>query len=88
MTNFLGMDVAAIRTLAHQMSTAATDISNHANTINNALQSAQWNGTDANNFRQDWGTHFQNLNTIVQALNDASTHASQNADQQEQASNT
>jgi hypothetical protein len=88
MTSFLGMDVAAIRTLAQQMASAANDITNHANTINNALQSAQWNGTDANNFRQDWGTHFTNLNNIASALSDASTHANQNADQQEQASNS
>lgn len=88
MSSFLGMDVAAIRTLSTQLSSAATDIQQHASTINNSLQSAQWTGTDANNFRSDWGTHYQNLNTIVQALTDASQHASQNADQQEQASNS
>lgn len=86
MSSFLGMDVAAIRQLASQLSNAATDISNHANQINNSLSGAQWTGTDATNFRSDWGTHYQNLNTIVQALNDASQAANQNADQQEQAS--
>jgi len=86
MTGFLGMDIQAIRTLATQLTTASSDITQHANQINNALSSAQWTGTDASAFRSDWGTHYQNLNTIAQALHDASQAASKNADQQEQAS--
>ena len=88
MTGFLGMDVEAIRTLATQLGNASTDITNHANAINSALQSAQWTGTDANSFRNDWQSHYSNLNTIANALSDASTAANQNAAQQEQASNS
>jgi NADH:ubiquinone oxidoreductase subunit len=48
---------------------------------------AQWVGNDASSFRSDWQSHHRTqLNNVTDALSDASSRATNNADQQEQAS--
>ncbi len=86
MTGFLGMDVEAIRGLSAQLNQASGEVNTTANNLNSALQNANWVGNDAVAFRNNWQTHFQNLQVISQALADAGTAAMNNATQQEQAS--
>lgn len=83
----LGMDVSAVRGLATQLAAKADEIEQIANALNGQLDSTQWLGADADKFRGDWhNTYRAQLQNVVGALRDASTRATQNATQQEQAS--
>jgi uncharacterized protein YukE len=85
--NFLGMDIAAVRQLATQMTAAANTINDTMTKLTSQLQAADWRGPDATKFRNDWQSlHCQHLKSVIQELTDASTRANQNALQQEQAS--
>ena len=85
--SFTGMDVAAVRSLATQMNHSAAEIQQLANQLSSQLQGASWVGPDRERFVSDWqSTHVVQLNQVVNALNDASTRASQNAQEQENAS--
>jgi uncharacterized protein YukE len=87
MSQFLGMDIGEVRTLSTQLRSSADEIQNIINKITHQLSSVQWVGPDASRFRDDWhGTHTQQLNTVKNALEQASQQARSNADQQEQAS--
>jgi uncharacterized protein YukE len=83
----LGMDISAVRGLATQLTAKADEIEQIANTLSGQLDSAQWLGADAEKFRGDWhNTYRAQLHNVAGALRDASTRASHNATQQEQAS--
>jgi uncharacterized protein YukE len=87
MSQFLGMDVQEVHNLANQLNNSASEIQSIINTITGQLNGVQWTGTDATRFRGDWtGTHVAQLTTVKNALEDASRLATQNAQQQEQAS--
>lgn len=82
-----GMDIADVRTLASQLSQASTDITNIVSQLTSKLQGTTWEGPDRQRFESDWQSHHVNaLNQVATALSDASTLASQNAQQQEDAS--
>ncbi|MGI5242977.1 hypothetical protein [Dactylosporangium sp. CA-139066] len=84
-----GMDVSAVRTLANQLSAKADEIETIAGSLSSQLDGTQWLGADADSFRGDWqNTHRTQLQNVAGALRDASTRASQNATQQEQASSS
>ena len=71
---FIGMDVEAVRQLATQMDSKATDIDTIMNTLNSTLGNTDWLGTDATNFRNDWSTvHMVNLRNVANALRNAAT---------------
>jgi len=83
----LGMDIAAVRGLATQLAAKADEIEHIASTLSGQLDGTQWLGADADKFRGDWhNTYRAQLHNVAGALHDASTRASQNATQQEQAS--
>ena len=85
---FIGMDVEAVRQLATQMDSKATDIDTIMNTLNSTLGNTDWLGTDATNFRNDWSTvHMVNLRNVANALRNAATAARTNATEQDNASN-
>ena len=85
---FIGMDVEAVRQLATQMDSKATDIDTIMNTLNSTLGNTEWLGTDATNFRNDWSTvHMVNLRNVANALRNAATAARTNATEQDNASN-
>lgn len=87
MTGFVGMDPAAVRSLAAQLNVKADEIRTIATNLSTVLDNTQWVGNDANGFRSDWhGTHRTQLMSVADALSNASTRASSNAEQQEQAS--
>lgn len=87
MTSFLGMDPQEVRTFASQLTNDADEIERIANTLTSQLGNVPWVGADATNFRNDWnGTLRSQLNSVANALRDASSCANSNASQQEQAS--
>lgn len=83
-----GLDVQQVRQLSTQLSQKAGDIDSILSTLTSALNSTQWEGPDATQFRNDWsGQHTSALRQVAQALRDASQKAAQNATAQEQTSN-
>jgi uncharacterized protein YukE len=86
---FLGMNVEEVQALSTQMSSAAQEITSILNQVTSALSNAQWVGPDHDRFVSDWSTlHSQALTTVANGLTEASQKASQNAQQQTEASNT
>lgn len=84
---FVGMDIEAVRQLATQMDSKASEIDNIASTLNSLLGNTEWIGTDATNFRNDWSSiHMTNLRNVSQALKDAAVAARSNATEQDSAS--
>tara|TARA_R110002020_G_scaffold77567_2_gene195782 strand:+ start:2702 stop:2968 length:267 start_codon:yes stop_codon:yes gene_type:complete len=84
-----GLDVQQVRQLSSQLNQKAADIDGVLSTLTSALNSTQWEGPDANQFRNDWsGQHTSALRQVAQALRDAGQKASQNAAAQEQTSNS
>lgn len=88
MSNFTGMDINGVRTLAGQLDQAASQIKDLVGRLSGALEGTQWVGPDATRFRGDWsGTHVAALNNVANNLAQASQIARQNASEQESASN-
>ena len=86
---FTGMDIQAVRQLSQQMKSKAEEIRSLMQQLTSQLQNTQWVGPDREKFTSDWqGQHVAALNRVIQGLEDASTAASNNANQQEQASNS
>jgi len=83
-----GMDITQVRQLATDMNRAADQIQQLNQQITSKLQGTPWAGPDRQRFESDWtGQHTQQLNTVIQALQDAARIATTNAQQQEDASN-
>lgn len=83
----VGMDIEAVRSLAQQFTSNAQEIEQIANRLTSQLDGVNWMGQDASNFRNNWhGSYRQQLATVVNALHDAATAATNNATQQEEAS--
>lgn len=83
-----GLDIQQVRTLSSQLSRQAESIQQTLTTLTSALQGTQWEGPDAQQFRNEWtSTHTAALRNVISALQDASQKAARNADAQEQASN-
>lgn len=83
----VGMDIQQVRQLSTQLSQKASDIEQILSSLSSQLGSTQWEGPDANQFRNDWsGQHTSALRNVANALRDAANKASQNASQQEQTS--
>ena len=84
-----GLDVQQVRTLSTQLNQKAEEIEGILSTLTNTLGGTQWEGPDATAFRNEWSsTHTHSLRTVITALRDASSKASQNAAAQENVSNT
>jgi hypothetical protein len=82
-----GADVEQLRTLGTKLQTGASDIEQQRVSLSRLLDSTTWEGPDAKAFRSEWsGTHSNALNQVIQALKDAGTKATQNANEQDQAS--
>ena len=83
----LGADVEALRNLGTRLTNGSNDMQNQKNQLNNALRGVEWNGQDANQFRNQWETeHLPALDRVARALEEAGKQASRNAQQQEEAS--
>lgn len=82
-----GMDIADVRALATQLQSSADQITTIVGQLTSKLQATTWVGPDRQRFESDWqGHHVTALNQVANALTEASSLASKNADQQEQAS--
>ena len=89
MAQFTGMDIAEVRALSAQLTNASEEINQLANTLTSKLEGTPWVGPDRERFVSDWqGQHKAALLQISQALQGAATAATQNAQAQEQASNS
>jgi len=87
MSNFTGMDISAVRTLATTLNSKAEEIRSLTQQLTGQLDSTPWVGPDRERFYGDWtGQYVAALNQVAQGLTDASQRATQNANQQEQAS--
>jgi hypothetical protein len=85
---FLGMDVEQVQNLSRQLDQKATDITNMISTLNSTLQSTEWKGPDADQFRNDWNsTLSQKLRQVSESLKQASQSASRNAREQQEVAN-
>lgn len=83
-----GLDVEQVRQLSSRLNSEAQSIQQILSTLTNQLNNTQWTGPDAEHFRSDWnGSHTAALKSVINALQDASSKASQNASAQEQVSN-
>ncbi len=89
MSQFLGMDVNAVRQLAQRMNQDASEIRKLVQQLTSMLHSTQWTGPDQQRFLHEWeGTHVKNLNHVAQELEEAARAANKNAQEQESASNS
>jgi len=89
MSNFTGMDIQAVRTLATQFQNKAAEIDGLRQQLTAQLDSTSWVGPDRDRFHNDWmGQYSTALNRVAEALREASQRATQNANEQEQASNS
>jgi uncharacterized protein YukE len=87
--SMLGMDITGVRQLANQMSSAANEIQQLSGQLTNLLGNTQWVGPDHDRFASEWhGTYMGQLQNVATALTDAANVATQNATQQETASNS
>jgi uncharacterized protein YukE len=81
------MDVEAGQQLSRSMAQNADNINQAAAALTSELHSVQWIGADGDTFRNDWdGTYHPQLNNIVAALQDRSSHVAKEAQQQLDAS--
>lgn len=82
-----GLDVQQVRQLSSQLNQKAGEIENVLSTLTTALNNTQWEGPDATSFRSEWsGQHTSALRQVANALRDAATKATQNANSQESTS--
>lgn len=87
MTNFTGMDIAAVRTLSKQLQTRADEIRTITQQLTGQLNATPWVGPDREQFHGDWnGQYTAALNSVVNGLEQASVRALRNSNEQEQAS--
>jgi len=83
----LGMDIEQVEQLAASMTQHGQQIDDAARVLTTQIDGTHWLGQDNQTFRQDWDSIYRvQLNNIVQALNERSTHLKQEAQQQQQAS--
>lgn len=87
MSQFVGMEVEAVRQLARTLQQKAEEINQISATLTQQLGSTQWVGPDATQFRSDWSsTYVTNLRNVSEALIQANQNCLSNAQQQESAS--
>ncbi len=84
----LGMNTDEVLNFANQLSSKADEIEHIINTLTGQLSGVQWLGPDATRFHGDWdGSHRPQLQSVANALREASQIAHSNVSQQVEASN-
>lgn len=85
--SFTGMDISQVQSLAQQFQSKAEEIETIMSTLTSALGGAQWVGPDRQRFESEWnGQYCSALRNVAEGLRSAAQTATQNAQQQEQAS--
>ncbi|MBD8080573.1 hypothetical protein [Cellulosimicrobium arenosum] len=89
MAGLWGANVEELRGLGTTLQQKAEEIKTTMQTLNQQIQSVQWQGPDADQFKgNDWPAAQTQLNQVSQTLTDAGNKATQNAQAQEQTSNS
>lgn len=82
-----GADVNELRALSKKLTAGAQEIEQQAQLLTKSLAATNWQGPDADNFRNEWnGQHVSSLKKVAAAVEAAGQRASQNAQQQAEAS--
>jgi hypothetical protein len=82
-----GADVEQLRQLGNKLQSGASEIETQKSTLTKLLHSTDWRGPDADKFKGEWdGQHATMLTKVAEALKQAGTQATRNAEQQSQAS--
>jgi uncharacterized protein YukE len=82
-----GADVQQLRQLGSKLQAGASEIETQKSTLTKVLSSTNWEGPDADKFRNEWsGTHTTMLTKVAEALKEAGDKAKRNAEEQDQAS--
>lgn len=88
MAGFVGMDIEQVRGLARNLEQQAQVIDDIISQLNSALQSTDWKGPDADQFRNDWNSSLvPDLRRVAGELRRASQRADRNAQAQANTSN-
>ena len=83
----LGADVEQLDSLARRFDQEAQTIENTISTITTQVGATWWQGTDADNFRNEWQTNYTaSLRNVIQRLQDAASRCRTQANQQRQTS--
>lgn len=83
----LGADPAQLRELAKTMSSSQQKLSSISSTLTAAISQTQWQGPDANSFRQRWSTSMRpSLSKVGIGLYEVATNLKTQATEQEKAS--
>lgn len=83
----LGADVEQLDSLARRFDQEAQTIENTISTITSQIGATWWQGTDADNFRNEWQTNYTaSLRNVIQRLQDAASRCRAQANQQRQTS--
>lgn len=84
----LGMNTDEVTNFANQLASKADEIEQIVNSLTGQLSGVQWHGPDASRFHGDWdGSHRPQLQSVANALREASHTAHANVSQQVEASN-
>lgn len=87
--DMLGLDIEAVRELAHILQQQAEEVRTTVQEISVRLSETEWMGPDADQFEEEWtGTHAAKLNEIASALDTYASSAEANAAEQEGVSDT
>ena len=83
----LGADVEQLDSLARRFDQEAQTIENTISTITSQIGATWWQGSDADNFRNEWQTNYTaSLRNVIQRLQDAASRCRAQANQQRQTS--
>ncbi len=83
-----GMDVDQVRQLAQSLHQASSTLITMISTLSQQVRHASWIGPDREGFVAGWNSHHATaLKNVATALQDASTRANLDAQQQDDASN-
>ena len=82
----LGADVDALAQLSARFSQGSEELRGIAQQIDGLVNSAWWQGADADNFRAEWGEHLGALNAAAERLNVESQRVKQQEMQQRETS--
>ena len=83
----LGADVDQLDDMSNKFRNAGEQLQSLINQLGGTVNSAWWQGTDADNFRGQWEGEFKGqLNNVCTALFQTGDHVKQQADQQRQTS--
>lgn len=84
-----GMNVEQGRSLSKSMLNNSDTITGITSQLQNQLQNTEWLGQDADQFRDKWNSEYsKSLKIVAEALSLAGQHLNQEADAQDQASNS